>query len=824
MMRKERGFRKRVPARNPGRRMVKGDARSWLLAICAAVAIALPLIYAAVVVPLSPREQAQAGLAMILIGALAGLNRAMRPMIVFLSCFASARYFYWRIGSTLNLSSPLDATLSVILLAAELYGLAILFLGYFQTIEILERTPPAPTRRPTVDIFIPTYNESVEIVRRTVIGAQTIAYENKRVYVLDDGRRHEIAEMTRREGAEYLTRPDNAHAKAGNLNHALTLTSGEFIAIFDADHVPVRSFLERTLGFFNDARVALVQTAQHFLNPDPFERNLNLVGRVAPEQHFFYHVIQPGNDLWNSAFFCGSCAVLRRSALLEIGGIRTETVTEDAHTALELHARGWRSVYLNEALAAGLATESFGAHVKQRIRWARGMAQVLRVDCPLLKKGLTGPQRLNYFNAMLHFFFGIPRLILIVAPLFFLLLGAQPIRADALAVIAYILPHIGLSSIANSMIGKQYRHSFFGAVYELSIAPFVAGVTLLALVNPRLGKFNVTDKGDRRDESRLDLANSRAVAALLALTLAGLAIGFPLRLFWFSSHGGDPSQLDSIVMNSLWALGNLFLLIASFCVAIEQAQQREAPRLKRSFRCELAWGDELVCGETADLSEKGVRVLLPSPRPLPKTLRIHIATDFGAECSIEAQPIRCGWAADGRVEAAFRWGTMDERQLRSLVQVMFSGEKSWQEQPYPDDHLLVSCWHLVTTFWRATRPRRKSQDVAPTVPLGFVARLGELECTCIQISGDDAVLELANHRTPENAGRLAIPALKVAPGGFSIAGLTEVSARRVRARFDWADEQARYMFWQALYANFPVAAKPSVGIRPTIERMLAELR
>src|SRR5262249_53958411 len=161
------------------------------------------------------------------------------------------------------------------------------------------------------------------------------------------------------------------------------------IAIFDADHVPVGGFLNQTVGFFEDARVALVQTAQHFFNPDPFERNLRLAGRIPPEQRFFYHVIQPGNDFWNSPFFFCAWAGLRRSALAECGGFKTATVTEDAHTSMELHARGYISVYLPMALAAGLATETYRAHVQQRIRWARGMAQILRTDCPLFKKGLA---------------------------------------------------------------------------------------------------------------------------------------------------------------------------------------------------------------------------------------------------------------------------------------------------------------------------------------------------------------------------------------------------------------------------------------------------
>src|SRR5437867_8338370 len=220
----------------------------WLIGIAVLLVIGSPFLYSAIVVPLSPWEQAQVSLAMIALALVAAFTRLMRPLIIFLSCFASMRYFYWRVSSTINLDSSADAAVSLLLLLAEIYGLLILFLGYFQTIEVQKRTPLTPRTLPTVDIFIPTYNESVDIVRRTVIGARAIDYPYTTVYVLDDGRRPAIQIMAESLGAVYLSRADNQHAKAGNLNHALQRTGGELIAIFDADHVPVRGFLTKTVG------------------------------------------------------------------------------------------------------------------------------------------------------------------------------------------------------------------------------------------------------------------------------------------------------------------------------------------------------------------------------------------------------------------------------------------------------------------------------------------------------------------------------------------------------------------------------------------------
>jgi cellulose synthase catalytic subunit (UDP-forming) len=671
-----------------------------LIGVGVLLIIGSPFLYSAIVVPLSPWEQAQVSLAMIGLALLAAFSRFMRPLIIFLSCFASMRYFFWRVSSTINLDNRTDAVVSVVLLLAEIYGIVILFLGYFQTIEVEKRVSPVPGSFPSVDIFIPTYNEAVEIVQRTVIGAQTIDYPNKTIYVLDDGHRPAIRAMAERMGVTYLSRPDNQHAKAGNLNFALRHTGGELIAIFDADHVPVRGFLSKTVGFFEDTRVALVQTAQHFFNPDPFERNLKLSGRIPPEQHFFYHVIQPGNDFWNSAFFCGSCAVVRRSALEIIGGFQMQTVTEDAHTSMELHARGFISVYVPTALAAGLATETYRAHVQQRMRWARGMAQILRIDCPLFKKGLAIEQRLNYFNAMLHFFFGLPRLVMILAPLSFLLFGIHPIKADVLAVIAYILPHIGLSMIANSTISKSYRHSFCAGVYEVSIALYTAVVTLMALINPRLGKFNVTDKGTNLDGARFDYRTSWPTLALVGLSTLGLMIAFPIRLFAYARNGTDPAILDAIMINSVWALANFITLIAAACIAYEQPQRRKAPRVRRSYSCMLTFqGQSLAC-RMEDLSESGVRITIGEGFEVPRDLRISIRGDLEVQAAVNAAVVWSETLRSGETRLSLNFVDLDADTHRKLVQLMFSPDDSWIEQRYPKDRVWRSFWYLITTFWR----------------------------------------------------------------------------------------------------------------------------
>lgn len=240
------------------------------------------------------------------------------------------------------------------------------------------------------------------------------------IYILDDGNRPEFRAFADEVGVKYIARPTHEHAKAGNINNALKQATGEFVAIFDCDHVPTRSFLQLTMGwFFKDKSWRCCKPRTTSSRRIRSSATSAASARRPTRAPLFYGLVQDGNDMWDATFFCGSCAILRRSALDEIGGIAVETVTEDAHTSLRLHRRGHTSAYIRIPQAAGLATESLSAHIGQRIRWARGMVQIFRLDNPLLGKGLKLAQRLCYANAMLHFLSGIPRLIFLTAPLAF---------------------------------------------------------------------------------------------------------------------------------------------------------------------------------------------------------------------------------------------------------------------------------------------------------------------------------------------------------------------------------------------------------------------
>ncbi len=625
---------------------------------------------------------AAGGLAMLIALVLARFSRVTLLLLMAFSIAFSTRYLYWRFTETLPIGphhTVLDLLLALGLIAAETYAYLILLLGYFQVMRPLRRKPvPLPENDdlwPLVDIYIPTYNEPLSVVKPTVLAALEMDWPQDRikVYLLDDGRRPEFATFAKQVGAVHMTRPDNNHAKAGNINHAMTKTRGEFIAIFDCDHIPTRSFLQLTLGtLLADPRMALVQTPHHFFSPDPFERNLNTFRKVPNEGELFYGLLQDGNDLWNATFFCGSCAVIRRTALAEIGGIAVETVTEDAHTALRLHQRGWNSAYINIPQAAGLATESLSAHIGQRIRWARGMAQIFRVDNPLLAKGLSLGQRLCYTNAMAHFFYGLPRLVFLTSPMAFLLLGAQIIKAEALMIVAYALPHLALAVIANSQVQGRHRHSWWAEVYETVLATFIILPTTLALINPKLGKFNVTAKGGIVDRDYFDGDIAKPYFFLYLLNMLGIAVGVGRLVF------GDMELTQTVYLNMAWATYNLIILGAALCVAGERKQLRRTVRVEDELKASVRRPGtrKTVQTTTFDVSTGGL-ALLPSPE------LADLVIGDAIEVSLES-PGRRLWLP-GTVRRSDRelltleFDALSIAQESSLTQSLFGRADAWMD-------------------------------------------------------------------------------------------------------------------------------------------------
>jgi len=644
------------------------------------VTVLVFLLVAAACTPLTPGEQCTLAvmgwLLTLACRQIAGYGPGV--IMVLLSIVASSRYIWWRLTQTTSLNGGFEWFFGVGLIAAECYTWLVMVLGYVQNARPLRRKPvPLPLDRdtwPTVDIFVPSYNEALSVVKPTVLAALSMDWpaDKLKVYILDDGKRAAFREVAASCGAGYIIRSNNAHAKAGNLNHALTQTRGEFVAIFDCDHIPVRTFLTTTMGWFGrDAKCAMLQTPHHFFSPDPFERNLGTFRRVPNEGNLFYGLIQDGNDLWNSTFFCGSCAVLRRGPLLEVGGIATETVTEDAHTALKLHRLGYSTAYLRQVLAGGLATESLSGHIGQRIRWARGMAQIFRLDNPLTGKGLGLLQRLCYSNAMLHFFSGIPRLVFLTAPLAYLYFQLHIINAAAGTIALYAIPHLVQSSLANSHIQGRFRHSFWNEAYEAVLSWYIALPTTVALINPRLGKFNVTAKGGLVEHEFFDWRISAPYLALVLLNVIGALLAIP-RMIWWNSF-----EVDTVAINLIWTLFNLTLLGAVLGVAAETRQIRTAPRVPKRMPASiyLTEGAAPIHCKTVDFSMHGLGVATEEPLAVARgqVVRVSLHSD-SRECVFP-----CEVAVVKGEHIGFLLKDLSIEQEQDYVRCTFGSPDAWSD-------------------------------------------------------------------------------------------------------------------------------------------------
>jgi cellulose synthase (UDP-forming) len=625
-------------------------------------------------------------------------GQRMTYFLILMSLCAALRYGIWRAATLYHyLREPwttpdwVTAGFMVLLFFAEAFEILILILGFVQNIAPLKRPPvPLPqdiTEWPTVDVLIPTYNEPLNVVRSAVLAAAAIDWpqDRMRVLILDDGDREEFREFAAEAEVGYITREEHKHAKAGNINHALELSEADYVAIFDCDHIPTRSFLQVTMGWFlRDSKLGILQTPHHFYSPDPVERNLNRFRSLPNEGELFYGLIQDGNDLWNATFFCGSCAVIRRKALDEIGGIAVETVTEDAHTSLRMQMKGWNTAYLNMVQAAGLATESIGGHVQQRSRWARGMVQILRIDNPLLAPGLSLVQRLCYLNAMLHFMYALPRLIFLSSPLLYLIFGRLNMPGYWVTILVFAIPHLILSTLTSSRIQGKKRLSFWNEIYETILTPYILFPTWLALFNPRYGKFNVTAKGAQQDD-RFDLSIGWPFLAMLGANAVGMVMAALRWFYWDREHHG------TIVMNVLWMLFNTVILGVALGVCCERRQRRGAVRIDARIPVQVIANGNTYDTFSENISDGGAAVNLPGNWALGQDLTISFREDA------HGTPIRSKVAGQTGKQVRISFGDMNLQERRAVVSLIYSRADRWMDwnSERPDENILLSFGRIV---------------------------------------------------------------------------------------------------------------------------------
>ena len=518
-------------------------------------------------------------------------------------------YLTWRIGWSAEGAGPVAFAM---LLATEVYGLyALAILTWFSWSRPQTKRPPATPGR-TVDVYVCTYDEPVEVVMATLAGCRALTYPHT-TYLLDDGRREEMRELAELAGAEYMTRADNSHAKAGNLNAALPRTDGDLVFVLDADHVPMPDALDALVGYFDDERMAIVQTPHDFFNHDSVQHYV--VGRH--EQSLFYRVICPGKDRHGAAYWCGSAALINRHALLEIGGVATETIAEDFHTTIRLQRYGWRSRYHDEVLVQGLAPHDLDGYLLQRDRWARGNLAVFRLpESPLRAKTLNPMQRLSFLASLLAYLAPPMRLLLLLTLGLVLWTGELPMKISVAALAALWVPYLVLNLGAGAALARGYMRTPESVHYELLTMEIYTRALRCAIV-PGKTAFKVTPK-QGRDGGGLDAVRK---LHLVLFCTALLATGTLLRLLDLVGLGPLP-DLPGIaaVVVPLLGLYELRRLLKTMAAVGRRRQRRLVYRFEGDAAADLYMAETHTKARLVDASAAGLGLvaegaLEPGSRP-----------------------------------------------------------------------------------------------------------------------------------------------------------------------------------------------------------------
>jgi cellulose synthase (UDP-forming) len=610
----------------------------------------------------------------------------------------TARYLAWRLEATI-LPHPADGSFGFIwvwfVFGIELLALADLFLLLLTMSRYQDRVGEAggleralfsrpASELPTVDVFIPTYNEPLDVLERTIVGALALDYPRDRmkVYVLDDSQRDWLKAFCDEKGAVYVTRPGNKHAKAGNMNNGLSASSGEFIAIFDADFVPYRNFLRRTLGFFTDPAIGIVQTPQHFFNKDPVQSNLWLERDLPDEQRLFFDVIASSRDAWDVSFCCGSCSVIRREALDAIGGFPTDSVTEDLLTTLACLNKGYKTRYLNERLSMGLAAENLQGYFIQRGRWCRGGIQTLYLENgPIRGAGLSLFQRLMFIplSWLVQY---LVRFVVLLIPAVYLWTGAPPLYFTSTSDIIY---YQGPVLVANFLFMAWLLGSHYIPLVTTAIGAFgtfrLLPVVVASLIRPFGVPFRVTPKGSGNGDNGFDSYTFAAIGLLILITAGGLVIN--LIPEWAVVQPGEFG-----VLADYWAVLNIVVLALAAMICFE-VPRRAREDFVSDEPVAVHTPGETVTGRATRLSLGYVTVELPPGHALPPVLH---SIGLDGVSSLPARIVRHSQLSDGGIRYTVALNHLSGQNRDEMIVKLYTGKYSRNIRVISVKRIAIGLW------------------------------------------------------------------------------------------------------------------------------------
>ncbi|NEO79241.1 MAG: glycosyltransferase [Moorea sp. SIO4G3] len=626
-----------------------------------------------------------------------------RNLVVGILLALLVRYLLWRIFSTLNLVDPLNGVFSLGLFLLEMLLLTSSLIQLFLMLRVKKRSAQASQLsldvisgrfNPSVDILIPTYNEPCFILKRTIMGCQGIDYDNKNVYLLDDTKRQNVKELAAELGCNYITRPDNSYAKAGNLNHAIPKTSGDLIVLFDADFVPTKNFLTRTVGFFKNSNVGLVQTPQSFYNPDPIAYNLGLEDVLLPEEEVFYRQVQPIRDGAGGVVCAGTSFVVKRDIIEAAGGFVTDSLTEDYFTGIRIAAMGYQVIYLDEKLSAGLAAENIAAHVAQRLRWAQGTLQAFFIDAnPLTIPGLKPIQRLAHLDGLLNWFTGLSRFGFLLMPLAYSFLGVIPLQATPGELLYFLLPYYLIQLTVFSWLNLRSRSGLLSDIYSLPWCVPMSLTVIQVMLNPFGKGFKVTPKGVKRDRFVFNSKLGLPLIILFIATAVSLWQNLSTSVMYWGSgiSATDAKMIQGLSLGWIWSIYNLIMLGIALLIVLDVPNRDlyQWFKLRRVVRLEI--GNQTVWGMTTKISEIGAQVALTEVADLGLDTGNTASEPLPVELEMIEEKLHLSGVVteidNSGEEASLRimFDPLTLQQHRTLVEMLFCRPGRWQRRESPSE-------------------------------------------------------------------------------------------------------------------------------------------
>ena len=594
-----------------------------------------------------------------------------RKLLILLNTIVCFIYISWRI-TTIPISNGLFSfILGLMLFVAELLGvIAFLNFKYLFTkkYSIKKKTllDFKSNNIPSVDILICTYNEPTHILEKTISASTNLKYpkDKLKIYVCDDGRRESIKELCNKYRINYISRDNNEGAKAGNINNALQHVNSELFLVLDADMIPKKEFLQRTVGYFSNENLSFVQTPQVYYNKDVYQYNLGI--NIPNEQDFFMRDIQEARAVKGAVLHVGTNAVFRKQCILDIGGFPTCSLTEDMAVGMLLQSKGYDSLLINEELVLGLSATTFSELVKQRDRWCRGNIQVLKHFNPLFMKGLNISQKIAYLDGGLYWFANLQKLIYIFCPIIYLLTNTLIINSSVPKLLNMYFPFILGQILIFKSLSPGNRKLTWAHFYEVVMAPYLS-LSIIKEILCLKSKFNVTSK---------EINNSKKYFQL-KIALPHIFIGVLTILAWIISTISlinNNINVQAYIINVFWSIYNFIGTIISIYIAYQKPIFRSTERVYLKDFSEIHGvcerGNKLRA-QLIDISDKGIGIKILNDFKAKINDNVELILD------ITKEPISCNICRINKEFVGLTFNKVSPNQMKFVMNIFTENMKPY---------------------------------------------------------------------------------------------------------------------------------------------------